>query len=81
MERMWLGEAISKYRNSWIVAVNVGRGEDNKAYGDIYFVAQSRAEAYDIAIELKKAGNMGHITVMESDGDKRYVGGLEVWVQ
>ena len=78
MERMWLGDARLKYWNSWIVAVNVNRGEDNKAYGDICFVSQSRDEAYDKALELKKSGKMGHITVMESDGDPKYVGGLEV---
>ena len=78
MERMWLGEARLRYWNSWIVAVNIRREDENKAYGDIYFVTKSRDEAYQKARELINAGNMGDVSVIESDGDKRYVGGLEV---
>ena len=79
MERMWLGDARSKYPNQWIVAVNVTYGEKSKAYGDIYLVTPDKEKAYAKATALKKVGSVGKVSVTEGPSDSPQIGGLIAW--
>ena len=79
MERLWLGEARTKYQNQWIVAVNIAYEEKTKAYGDIFLVTPNKNKAYAKAAELKSVGNMGKVSVTEGLSEAPQIGGLFAW--
>jgi len=76
-----MGEARTKYPKQWIVAVNLTWEEGNKVYGDIYTLVTDKKEAYQIAKELRAAGDMGKVMVTEGFNDTPQIGGLEICVQ
>ena len=78
MERLWLADARLKYPMKWIVAVNISWGEKNKLFGDIYLVTSDKHEAYNTAVELRKLGNMGKVSITEGFNDAPQIGGLEL---
>jgi len=79
MERMWSAEAKKKYPMQWIVMVNLGWEPHNKAIGDVYFVSESKKEAYDTAKAL--GDTMGKKTVIEGFNDTPQIGGLYLCTQ
>ena len=62
----------------WIVAVNISWGEKNKVFGDIYLVTSDKYEAYNTADGLRKAGNMGKVSITEGFNETPQIGGLEL---
>jgi hypothetical protein len=81
MERMWVLEASMKYPKQWLAAMNITWEPGSKAIGDIYMVTPKKDEAYDKAVELITAGEMGKVIVVEGYDDTPQIGGLYVCSQ
>ena len=73
MERMWRAEAKKKYPKQWIVMVNLSSEQNNKTFGDVFFVTPNRGEAYATAKAL--GDTMGRKMVIEGFNDTPRIGG------
>ena len=67
MERLYLREMSSKYKDNWIVAVNChydGSGLSD-VIGDVYLVTTNKDEAYSVKKQLNNENIYEEITVFE----------------